>query len=274
MLKHTFIHIPNIGRRIERRLWREGVTDWGRVEGAALSLSFKERLLEEVSISSERLLRGDSGYFYERLPSEEQWRLFGEFRGSCAYIDIETGLDAGRDIITTASLWDGKEIMWYVNGDNLREFPERLLEYKLAVTYNGKCFDMPFIARFFGVEVNIPHIDLRYPLKAVGLCGGVKKVEKRLGISRGELDGVDGYMAVLLWGEYKSRGNLRALETLIAYNIEDVVNLEKIMYFVYNKKLEETPFGREKLEFEEREIPVGFKADRGLVERLWERRMY
>lgn len=53
---------------------------------------------------------------------------------------------------------------------------------------------------------------------------------------------MDGYFAVLLWHEYERHGDSRALETLLAYNIEDVVNLEHLMHESYNLKLACTPF--------------------------------
>ena len=62
------------------------------------------------------------------------------------------------------------------------------------------------------------------------------------GIYRGELDGVDEYFAVMLWNEYLRNKNPKALETLLAYNIQDVVNLETLMVLAYNLKLKETPF--------------------------------
>jgi hypothetical protein len=37
-------------------------------------------------------------------------------------------------------------------------------------------------------------------------------------------------------------GDARALETLMAYNVEDVVNLETLMIGAYNQKLGATPF--------------------------------
>lgn len=66
-----------------------------------------------------------------------------------------------------------------------------------------------------------------------------------MGLNRGDLDGVDGYFAVLLWNEYKKTGTQKALETLLAYNIEDVVNLEILMVEAYNLSLKEPPFYQE-----------------------------
>jgi uncharacterized protein YprB with RNaseH-like and TPR domain len=63
----------------------------------------------------------------------------------------------------------------------------------------------------------------------LGFKGGLKKIEPRFGIHRPEeVDGMDGYMAVLLWQRYQ-RGDKGALDLLLSYNREDVVNLEVLM---------------------------------------------
>jgi uncharacterized protein YprB with RNaseH-like and TPR domain len=86
------------------------------------------------------------------------------------------------------------------------------------------------------------HIDLRHVLTGLGYKGGLKVCEKELGLNRKELDGVDGYYAILLWKDYMRNGNAKALDTLLAYNILDAVNLEPLMITAYNLKLKETPF--------------------------------
>ncbi len=112
------------------------------------------------------------------------------------------------------------------------------------------------------------HIDLRYVLSNLGYKGGLKKCEKRLGIDRGELDGIDGFFGVKLWFDYLENKNYNALETLLAYNIEDVVNLELILILAYNFNLRNTPFQyTHKLALTEKpDIP--FTADAETVERL------
>ncbi|MDD2471425.1 MAG: ribonuclease H-like domain-containing protein, partial [Dehalococcoidales bacterium] len=54
---------------------------------------------------------------------------------------------------------------------------------------------------------------------------GLKKVEIRLGISR-TVEGVGGWEAVLLWRRYQQCGDVQALDTLLKYNAEDVMNLK------------------------------------------------
>jgi uncharacterized protein YprB with RNaseH-like and TPR domain len=169
--------------------------------------------------------------------------MFPEFRGSVAYLDIETtGLGAPGDHITTIALYDGRRIRTYVHDQNLEEFREDVRGYRLVVTYNGKCFDVPFIRDSLGLRMEQAHIDLRYVLRSLGFSGGLKGCEKQLGLDRGELDGVDGYFAVLLWQDFRRHGNEGALRTLLAYNVMDTVNLERLMVQAYNMKLCETPF--------------------------------
>jgi len=59
------------------------------------------------------------------------------------------------------------------------------------------------------------------------LYGGLKIVERKLGIQR-KLVGIDGYEAVKLWWRYVDSFDLDALNTLLQYNMEDVINLKYI----------------------------------------------
>ena len=79
-------------------------------------------------------------------------------------------------------------------------------------------------------------IDLRYLFKSLDFKGGLKLIEKNLGIDRGDLIDVNGFFAIHLWNEYSFNNNKKALKTLIAYNIEDTINLETLMHIGYNLK--------------------------------------
>ncbi|MCJ7774543.1 MAG: ribonuclease H-like domain-containing protein, partial [Desulfobacterales bacterium] len=195
-----------------------------------------------IEESNQQLKNDNPVYFAKLLPSRLHWRFFPEFRHLTVYLDIETtGMDDVSSI-TTISLYDGNHIWWYVEGDNLEQFLDDILKYKVIITYNGKGFDIPFIENQFGIKIDHAHIDLRYVLAGLGFSGGLKGCERQLGISRGELSGIDGYFAVLLWDDYIRNRNNRALETLLAYNIEDVINLEKLLIMAYNMKIKNLPF--------------------------------
>jgi len=247
MLKNTFCHIPGIGHKSEKRLWERGVTTWESSLEDQMEPNprySKESFKEQVTESMQRLEEGDATYFSRLLPPREQWRLFPEFRSSTAYLDIETnGFVGPRGYITAISVYDGTEVFTYARGKNLDDFKRDIKKYRVVVTYNGKCFDIPFIESYMGVDMrHMAHIDLRFILRDLGFSGGLKGCEKTLGIDRGELNGVDGYTAVLLWNDFKRNRNEKALETLLAYNILDVVNLEPLAVIAYNRKLQRTPF--------------------------------
>ncbi len=249
MLENTFCHIQGIGSGTEKRLWESDIETWQSFLNQPEPFLCTAKIIavsKEIAASIEALNAGSASYFYKRLKSSEHWRMFRDFKGRTAYIDIETtGLSENINIITTIALYDGVSIFTYVNGKNLDCFVDDIMNYDLIVTYNGKSFDVPFIESFFKVKLPHAHIDLRYVLASLGYKGGLKKVEKQFGISRNELDGVDGYFAVLLWHEYRNNCCESALDTLIAYNVEDVVNLELLMHHAYNRKIQNTPFSRD-----------------------------
>ncbi len=251
MLQQTFLHVPGIGEKSERTLWAHGVTDWSAARGTGplpIGAAARSRLRQYLERSQEALEAGDARFFADLLPSAHHWRMFAEFRHRVAYLDIETtGLTWPHDHITTIALYDGRTVRHYVSGRNLDEFAGDIDDYALLVTYNGKCFDVPFIESILGRPLRHAHIDLRYVLKSLGYTGGLKGCERTLGFDRGELGDVDGYVAVLLWYEFQRTGNEAALETLLAYNVEDVLTLERLAVLAYNRKLAATPFAAQRL---------------------------
>jgi len=275
MLSHTFCHIQTIGPRTEERLWRSGILTWDDLEAAEPRLlppTARPLIANRVATARHHLRAGKAAYFADSLPAKQIWRIFPHFRAATAYLDIETtGLGDYRDHITTIALYDGSTIRHYVHGVNLDDFVAALENYTVLVTYNGKCFDIPFIERSFGIRVPQAHIDLRYLLAGLGLKGGLKGCEKQLGLDRGDLEGVDGYFAVLLWHEYRATGNRRALETLLAYNIQDVVSLEILMVEAYNRNLAATPFAASHRLPPPRPPALPFAPDPALVRRLRQR---
>jgi len=246
MLTNTFIHIQGIGAITEQRLWESGIRDWDtidRILPIPVSPRRKYFLQKGVEESKRHLDGCNPAYFSKQLPANLCWRMFPEFRESIVYLDIETtGLDRHFNQITTIALYDGQAIQTYVQGQNLNDFVDDIQKYKVIVTYNGKCFDIPFIESYFKIRLNHAHIDLRYILQSLGFRGGLKGCERQLGIDRGDLKDIDGFFAVLLWDEFQRTGGQKALETLLAYNVQDTVTLENLMVTAYNRNLQQTPF--------------------------------
>jgi uncharacterized protein YprB with RNaseH-like and TPR domain len=184
-------------------------------------------------------------------------------------LDIETtGLDRHFNKITTIALFDGQAVKTYVQGQNLDEFVEDIQKYKVIVSYNGKSFDVPFIENYFNIRLDQAHIDLRYILHSLGFRGGLKGCERQLNMERGDLKDIDGFFAVLLWDEFRKTRDQKVLETLLAYNVQDTINLENLMVTTYNMKIKETPFYK-KLLIEESPPPANpFRADLATVDRI------
>jgi len=227
MLKHTFLHIPGLGIKSEQRIWSSGIHSWDDLLRGNLkffSLKRADTLRRSIEDSKEHLSRGNPNYFGNLLPSNQFWRFFPDFRESAAYLDIETtGLDSWGNEITTIALYDGKSVFTYVQGQNLDDFKKDVKRFKVLVTYNGRCFDVPFIESYFGIKLNQVHIDLRYLLRSLGYTGGLKGCEKKAGIDRGNLEGVDGYFAVLLWDDYQRNKNLFSPDKISADAVQHFI---------------------------------------------------
>ena len=245
MLHNTFLHIPGIGEKTEKQIWLAGIHCWEQWrEPLPATLPQTKTRLISMQLAQFRSRDNDSARFYaDLLPSGHLWRLFPHFRAATAYLDIETnGMGWDQCEITTIALYDGQTIRTYIQGRNLEEFISDIERYEIIVTYNGKNFDVPVIESCLHTRLDQVHIDLRHILARLGYRGGLKGCEKQLGINRMDLEGVDGYWAVLLWQEFERTGSSKALETLLAYNIADAVNLEALLVHAYNLNIVDTPF--------------------------------
>jgi uncharacterized protein YprB with RNaseH-like and TPR domain len=239
MLTHTFVHLPRVGHVTERRLWQVGLYDWERALDcrqapggfSAQRWAGAQRLLEE---SRRCLERREHRFFAQNLAPADHWRALPEFSDRRVFLDIETTGMGPWAQITLIGMYDGQRSQTYVAGENLNDFCEDLDQYAMVVTFNGATFDLPFLCRCFsGMPRDFLHVDLRYALRRLGLNGGLKAIERRLGLAREtDLAGLSGEDAARLWREY-SAGDERALELLVRYNVADVENLETLVEWAY-----------------------------------------
>jgi len=232
--------------KAEYALWQNGCRTWRDLSEGIDRFTYGEversvvRKTLETSVKA--LEKRDGSFFRKGLGIKEAWRAYPEFKDSCVYLDIET--DGGRSgaSVTTIGLFDGVEFKCLIKGQNLDEFPEIIKQYGMIVTFFGASFDLPMLEkRFFGLKFNQLHLDLCPTLHRLGLKGGLKKIEKQLGIARGDdTDGLNGLDAIRLWRAYSLQGDEEALETLVAYNREDVVNMEYLAGYAYKNLREHT----------------------------------
>ena len=230
MLRRTFVHVPGIGATTEKSLWRQGCADWScYLEGSSrYSTGRADRgEVREFIERSESALEGREHQFFGRhLGLKDAWRAYESFRDSCVYLDIETD---GASITMIGMYADG-EFTCLTKGENLENFRDEISRYAMVVTFNGAAFDLPALRRSFrGLDIDQIHIDLCPLLRKLGFRGGLKKIEKTLGIERPEdVAELTGFDAIILWRRYYGLDDARALERLIAYNREDCVNMVRL----------------------------------------------
>jgi hypothetical protein len=231
MLNESFIFLPGVQARTEERLWQHGVRTWEdlcaapSVPGVSSErlLFWKQRIRQAMTAA-----RTDDGLLaLSRLfGTRHNWRLYQYLLDNPRFLDIETS--EYRTDVTVVGVSDGEFYTALVKGKNLsvRSLHQALAGASCIITFNGSCFDLPVLARAFpGGVPDTPHIDLRFVCAHAGLAGGLKRIERQLGIRRADaLRDVDGADAILLWHQHRL-GDETALSQLIDYNAADVLNL-------------------------------------------------
>lgn len=142
-----------------------------------------------------------------------------------AYLDIETSFYGE---ITVVGIFIPPDEIIQLVGGMIEEYTimKVLDATDVIFTYNGSRFDIPVIRRRVGLDLlnHFKSHDLMYDCWRQGLYGGLKAVEKKLGISR-ETEGLCGRDAPVLWEKYVRENDESALDLLLRYNRDDVMNL-------------------------------------------------
>ena len=281
MLRRTFIHIPGVGPQTERALWDDGFVTWDDLLSSRRPAPPVRALRPAIRESARRLALGDASYFHRALPSAERWRLYPSFLSDAAFLDIETtGLTPGDSVTTLVGILDRNGYTPFIRGQNLDELAGALRRYRLIVTFNGARFDLPFLEAEFGGEGGPPlfhshaHLDLMHTLRLLGLRGGLKAIERTLGVGRpSRLANLGGFDAVRLWA-LADEGEPGALETLIRYNAEDVASLPRLAAIAMAELAAGTPLADAPCPafpaFDASTLPF----DRSIVEHLPQRKAY
>ena len=233
MLTSSFILLPGVGPVTERRWWQEGLHAWSDFlhHASIPGLSAARKTWYDDELRTAQLLaeKGDFRQFASRLPRREHWRLYEACRSRTGYLDIETtGGPPHEGVVTVVGLHCHGKTVSLVQGEDLT--PERLQaeidQCDLLVTFFGSVFDIPYLCATFP-ELRMPplHFDLCFAARRLALRGGLKSIEREMGIDRDRtISGLDGWDAVRLWSHW-CRGDIRARETLLAYNRADTEHL-------------------------------------------------
>ncbi len=231
-LQQYIRHLPHIGPQREKTLLLEGCACWTDILNASRPLAGLDLLAwDEVRSAAEQSLRAmqadDAAFFTAKFPPAEQWRVLTQWFGRASYFDIETsGLEADSIVTLVCCFHEGRPLR-FLAGENLDDFLDLLENVKLLVSFNGASFDVPRVLdRFHIPELPCAHVDLRWLCHHAGWRGGLKKIERALGLRRPpDLDGLGGAEAVWLWQAWSGRGDEQAKRTLERYCAADTVML-------------------------------------------------
>jgi hypothetical protein len=140
------------------------------------------------------------------------------------YLDIETSFESELSVVGV--LRSDRGVVQLVGGAIDAGAVDGLLDgLDTICTFNGEGFDLPVLRRTLGLDLLVDYrsLDLSLECRRLGIRGGLKAIELSLGIGR-RVRGLNGYDAMVLWRRWRD-GDREALETLLGYNRDDVVNL-------------------------------------------------
>lgn len=238
MLTSSFCHVGGINTKLERSLWDQGCHTWNDFLSTPDAFNIGQAstayVVDSLQRSKAALESGEYQYFSKRLGLEHSWRAWPEFLQSCVYLDIETDGGFGGEAVTIIGLYDGSEFRAMVKDQDLGNFLDYISKFSMVVTFFGAGFDIPILEKKFkDWKCDLIHLDLCKTMRNLGYKGGLKSIERQLGITRvDDAVGLDGKDAIRLWRLFM-HGDEKALETLIAYNREDVVNMEVLAKVAY-----------------------------------------
>jgi len=278
-LFNSFTFVKGIGVKAETTLRELGIRCWNDVVKNECPKPFPKNkwsaLWDGVKSAMEALKNLDISQLTALIPKVQHWKMIPRFIDRIAYLDIETtGLSPHYSHITTIAVYDGIKVHDFVRGDNLDEFPTFISKFPAITSFYGKSFDIPFIRHEMGINFNQIHFDVCFLLRRLQIKGGLKKIEKRFGISRGALEDIDGYTAVILWEKFKQTKKKEYLDTLLAYNNEDVINLEFLLYQAYNLLIEKEQTFTTPLKFPKKNVKNPFQASQQVIREVLGKRTY
>jgi len=252
VIQNSFIFLEKVKKGIERNLWKQGIHNWdsflNRKNIVGLSNSRKKYYDRKILEARKALYNFDSTYFKNILPQSEYYRLYDFFKEDSVFLDIETtGLDSRNNDITLIGLFDGINTKTMIKGINFdfKSLKKELENYKLIITFNGSSFDVPFINKTYpNLLPDIPNFDIKSVTDRLSLKGGLKEIEKKLGIKRNKIiEKFYGGDALTLWKMYRATGDdyyLKLLILLIEYNEDDIINLKTIADYCVEKLKEKS----------------------------------
>jgi hypothetical protein len=228
LIQECFRHFQGIGPKTAAALNENGFVSWDdcltREEAIPFNGKRRNKLIEDIRKSRCALDSDDIDYFTASFPTAEHWRILGNYFPAATFIDLETtGLSRHCCHASVIAAFHRGEMYSFVYGENLDDFLLLADAAELLVTFNGNSFDIPFLEKTFNIpSIGCAHVDLRWIAWHRGYRGGLKSIERQLGIRRPpHIDGIDGFEAVDLFFQWQ-RGDASSRDRLISYCKADV----------------------------------------------------
>jgi|LSQX01.1.fsa_nt_gb uncharacterized protein YprB with RNaseH-like and TPR domain len=245
LLDYSLCMLKGVSPAMECSLHRRGFLLQRQVAATADTL-FSPQKATQVKRSFEIIQKAHSlqltDCLVNSLPCGHRVRALHDFFHDTAFLDIETDGMSLTAPITCISVLQNGSMTSFVQGQNLENFLEIWKKCSVIVTFNGKKFDVPRIARTFHLSTIPAHIDLMDEAAHFGLRGGLKKIASSLGFQWRNNCCLNGKDAISLFREYASSRNPELLSTLISYNQDDVNALVFLYKHLLQRSLENTIF--------------------------------
>ncbi len=225
MLRCSFIILPGVGVKREKRLWQQGIRSWDAFERSHLFAKsrYHDAWMRVLGEARHAYLREDWEWFAERL-GRDAWRLLAE-EERVVYVDVESyGVLKKR--ATLIAFHDGRETRILPSLSFPRQDVQWMLNrQRLLVTFHGRAYDLPILEKL-GLRVDhLVHIPAESLFARLGWHGSLTSIEERIGITRGEDERLGSGMPLRVWKRWIATGREEYYEQLAAYVRADVEHL-------------------------------------------------
>jgi uncharacterized protein YprB with RNaseH-like and TPR domain len=230
----ALLHLPGFGPRKIADLRQRGLDSWPRLLDHHGDLPGLDETappwVKAVRVGCEALARADLTRLVTTFHRSDHWRILADFLPQATYLDIETSGDTRHPDLTLIIALHRGHLHTFTAEQNLDAFLDLLDDLTLLVTFNGASFDVPQLENHFHLPLHdLAHIDLRWVCYHRNLRGGLKEIERAIGLQRPpDLVGMDGAEADWLWRQWKESGRRGLLDRLTRYCAADVLGLEHL----------------------------------------------
>jgi uncharacterized protein len=236
MIETCFTIFEGISEKTEATIKIQGIKDWNAFlkKDTIKGISSKRKAFYNSRILSlkQALRKDDISLLATHIPLHKQWMLYKYYKEDALFIDIEVTGVKKDDYVFLIAIYDGinTKLMIRDINLNLQELKKFLAKYPMLISFNGTVHDIPFLKkRYPDLFSDVLHMDLRFLTQKISFRGGLKKIEKLLGIKRTEIQ--EKYRSgdiKRLWRMWKGSGDKYYLNLLIEYAEDDVISLKKI----------------------------------------------